>query len=147
MRLQAIEALLKAENAFVMGNGGMAAPASSLSVPRRVLKGRMMETIGTLTELYRALNIDYSDMIEKMLRFIRLTIADDQRLPSDCKELGSLSVEQFTHLEILVSDSEEADVFQIHRACCTGTRAFCNGDPRNDCISVQAGGEESYGDL
>ena len=93
MRLQTIEALSKAENAFVMGNGGMEAPASSRSAPRPVLKGRMMENIGTLTELCRALNIDYSDMIEEMLRFIRQTIADDQQLPSDRTELGSLPVE------------------------------------------------------
>ena len=125
----------------------MEAPASSRSAPRRVLKGRIIENIGTLTELCRALTIDYSDMIEEMLRFIRQTIADDQRLPSDCTELGSLPVEQFTYLEILVSDFQEADVFQIHRARCTGTKAFRNGDPENDWIWVQAGGEESYGDL
>ena len=125
----------------------MEAPASSPSAPRRVLKGRMMENIGILTELCRALNIDYSDMIEEMLRFIRQSIADDQRLPSDRTELGLLPVEQFAHLEILVPDFQEADIFQIHRARCTGTKAFRNGDSRNDWIWVQAGGEESYGDL
>jgi len=102
MRLQTIEALSKAENAFVMGNGRMEAPASGRSAPRRVLKGRLMENIGTLTELCRALNINYSDMIEEMLCFIRQTIANDQRLPSDRTELGSLPIEQFTHLEIPV---------------------------------------------
>ena len=147
MRLQTIEAVSKAENVFVMGNGGMEAPASSRTAPLRVLKGRMMENISTLTELCRALNIDYSEMIEEMLRFIRQTIADDQRLPSDRTELASLPVEQFTHLEILVSDFQEADLFQIHCARCTGTKAFRNGDLRNDWIWVQAGGEESYGDL
>jgi len=96
MRLQTIEALSKAENAFAMGNGGMEVTASSRSAPRRVLKGRMMVNTGTLTELCRARNIDYSDMIEEMLRFIRQTIADDQRLPSDRTDLGSLPVEQFT---------------------------------------------------
>jgi len=116
MRFQTIEALSKAENPFVMGNGAMEAPASGRSAAWRVLTGRMIENIGTLTELCRALNIDYSDMIEEMLCFIRQTIADDQRLPSACTELGSLPVEQFTHLEIPVSDFQEADVFQIHRA-------------------------------
>ena len=96
--MQKIEALSKAENAFVMGNGGVGAPASSRSAPRRVHKVRMMENISTLTELCRALNMDYFDMIEEMLRFIRQTIVDDQRLPSDRTELGSLPVEQFTHL-------------------------------------------------
>jgi len=147
MRLQTIEALLKAENAVVMGNRGMEVPASSRSAPRRVLQAHMMENIGTLTELCRALNIDYSDMIEEKLRFIRQTIADDQRLPCHCTELGSLPVEQFTPLEIPVSDFQEADIFQILRARCTGTKAFPNGHPRNNWIWVQAGREESYGDL
>ena len=147
MRLQTIEALSKAGNAFVMGNGVMEAPASSRSAPRQLLKGRMMQNIGTLTELWRARNIDYSDMIAEMLRFIKQTIADNQRLSSDRTELESLPVEQFTHFEIPVSDFQEADVSQIHCARCTGTKAFRNGDPRNDWIWVQAGGEEIYGDL
>ena len=71
MRLQTIEALSKGENVFVMGNGGMEAPASSRSAPQRVPKGHMVENIGTLLELCRALNINYSDMIEEMLRFIK----------------------------------------------------------------------------
>ena len=147
MRLQTIEALSKAKNAFVMGNGGMGALASSRSAPWRVLKDRMMENIGSLTELCSALNIDYSDMIEEMLRFIRQTIADDQRLPSDRTELESLPVEQFTHLDIPVPDFQETDMFQIHRTRCTGTKAFRNSGPRNDWVCVQAGGEESYRDL
>ena len=104
MWLQTIEALSKAENVFIMGNGGMEAPFSSRSAPRRVLKGHLMENIGTLTELCRALNIDYSDMIEEILCFLRQTKAGDQRLPSHRTELGSLPVEQFTYLEIPVSD-------------------------------------------
>ena len=146
MRLQTIEPLCKAENAFVIGNGGMEAAASSRSAPRRVLKGRMMEKISTLTELSRALNIDYCDLIEEMLLFIGLTIADDQWLPSDHTELGSLPVEEFTHIEIPVSAFQEADVFQIHRARCTGIKSFCNGDPRNVWIWGQAGREVSSGD-
>ena len=125
----------------------MEAPASSRSVPRRVPKGRMMDNISTLTELCRAYNINYSDMIEEMLRFVRQTIADDQQLPSDRTELGSLAVEQFTHLEIPVSDFLDTYVFQIHRARCTRTKAFRNSGPRNNWIWVQAGGEESYEDL
>ena len=50
-------------------------------------------------------------MILEMLCFIRQTIAEDQLLPSDRMELGTLPVEQFSHLEILVSEFQEADVF------------------------------------
>ena len=132
MRLQTIEAHSKAENAFVIRNGRVEALASSWSETRRVLKGRMVENISTRTELCRALNIDYCDMKEEMLRFISQTMADDQRLPSDRTELGLLPVEQFTHLEIPVPDFQDTDVFQIHRARCTGTKLFRKGDPRND---------------
>ena len=73
-------------------------------------------------------------MIVEMLRFIRQTIDDDQRVPSDRTKLGLLPVEQFTHLEIRVPDFQDTDVFQIHRARCTGTKAFRNGGPRNDWV-------------
>ena len=87
MRLKMIEALSNAENALVMGNSWMEALASSRSAPRQVLTSRMMENIRTQTELCRALNIDYSAMIDEMLHFIRQTLAEDQRLPSDRMEL------------------------------------------------------------
>ena len=58
-----------------------------------------------------------------------------------------LPVERFTQLETMVSDFQEADLFQIHQARCTGTKAFRNGGARNDWVWVQTGGEESYGDL
>ena len=146
MRLQTIEALSSAQNAFVKGNGGMESPASSQSATRQVLKGRMMDNIGTLTELCRALNIDYPNMIEDMLRFVWQTIADNQGLPSDSTELRSLPLEQFTHLEITIPDFQDTDVFQIHRARRTGRKAFRNHCSRSDSVWVQAGGEECYGD-
>jgi len=68
-------------------------------------------------------------------------------LSSDSTELWLLPVEQFTHVEILVADFQETDVFQIHRARGTGTMAFRSGGPRDDWVWIQAGGEDSYGDL
>ena len=35
----------------------------------------------------------------------------------------------------------------VHRARCTGTKAFRNGGSRNDWVWVQTGGEANYGDL
>jgi len=58
-----------------------------------------------------------------------------------------LPVERFTQVEIPVSDFQEADIFQIHQARYTGTKAFRNGGARNDWVWVQTGGEGSYGDL
>ena len=56
-------------------------------------------------------------------------------------------MEQFTHLEIPVRDFQDTDLFQIHCACCSGTKTFRNGCPRNDWVWVQPDGDESYGDL
>jgi len=119
--------------------------SSSCSAPRRMLKGRT--NIGMVRELCRAHEIEYCDMMEGMLRFIKQTAVDDPRLPADPTELGLLLVERFTKLEIPVSDFQQSDVFQIHQACCTGTKAFLNGGARNDWVWVQTSGEESYRDL
>jgi len=80
--------------------------------------------IGTLSELCRADEIPDCDMMEKMLHCIKQTAADDQRLPADRTKQGLLPLERFTQLEIPVSDFQEAAVFQIHWACCTGKKGF-----------------------
>jgi len=147
IRLQTIEALAKVEGVIVVEDTGMEMPTvPSCSTPRRVLQGRMKNT-STLTELCTALDIYYSNMMEEMLRFIRQTAVDDQRLPADPAELGLLPVEVFAQLEIPVPDFQETDRFQIHRARCTGTRALRNGGSRNDWVWVQTGGEANCGDL
>jgi len=131
----------------VVEDSGMEMPTvPSRSTPRRVLKGRMKNT-STLTELCTALDIHYSNMMEEILRFIRQTAADDRRLPADPAELRLLPVEGFAQLEIPVPDFQEIDRFQIHRACCTGTRTFRNCGSRNDWVWVQTGREVNYGDL
>jgi len=146
MRLQTLETLLKAESVIMIDNSGGEVGAVRRSIPRPVLKGQM-RNIGTLTKLCRTCSIDYGDVIEEMLHFIKRTVADDLPLPTDPTELGFLPVEQFTHLEIPVTDFQETDVFQIHGVRCTGTKAFCNCGPRINWVWIQAGGEESYGDL
>jgi len=103
----------------------------SRSTPRQMLKGPMKNT-STLTELCPGLDIHYSNMMEEILRFIRQTTADDRRLPADPTELILLPVEGFAQLEIPVPDFQETDRFQILRARCTGTKAFRNGDSRNN---------------
>jgi len=130
MRLQTIEALSKVKGVIVAAESGMEMPAfSSHSTPRRVLKGRMKNT-STLTELCTTLNIHYSDMMQEILRFTRQTAADDRWLPADPTELGLLAVQGFAQPEIPVANLQETDRFQIHRARCTGTKAFRTGGPR-----------------
>jgi len=142
MRLQTLDVPLKAEN-VVTREGKRRETADA---PWRILKGRM-KNVSMLTELCRTCNIDHGDIIEETLRLIKQTVADDHTLCSDPTELGLLLIEQFTHLEILVADFQERDVFQIHRAHITGIMACSSGGPRNDWVWIKAGGEDSYGDL
>jgi len=147
IRLQTIEALSKVEGVIVVEDSGMEIlTVPSRSIPRRLLKGRMMNT-STLTELCTALNIHYSNMIEEILRCIRQTAVDDRQLPADPAELGLLPVEGFAQLEIPVPDLQETDRFQIHRARYTETKSFRNIGCRNDWVWVQTGGEANYEDL
>jgi len=147
IRLQRMVAHSKVEGVIVVKDSGMEMlTVPSRGTPRRVLKGRMKNT-STLTELCTALDIHYSNMMAEILRFIRQTTADDRRLPADPAKLGLLPVEVFAQLEIPVPDFQETDRFQIHRARCTGTKAFRNGGSRNDWVWVQTGGEANYGDL
>jgi len=134
IRLQIIEALSKVEDVIVVDDCRREMPTvSSRSTPRRVPKGRMKNT-SSLTELCTALNIHYSNMMEEILCFIRQAAADDRRLPTGPAELGLLPVEGFAELEIRVPDFEETDRFQIHRARCTGTKAFRNGGSRSNWV-------------
>jgi len=145
MRLQTIEALLKT-GVIVVENSGMEIPtSSSRSAPQLMLKGRT--NIGTLSEQYRAYEIEHCNMMEKILRFIKQTAADDPWLHAGSTELGLLPMERFPQLEIPVSDFQEADLFQIHQTRCTGTKAFRNGGARNDWVWFQTGGKESYWNL
>jgi len=147
MRLQTIEALSKVESEIVVEDSGIEmATGRSRSPPGRVLKGRVKNT-STLTELCTPLDIHYSHIMDEILRFIRQTAADDQRLPADLGKLGLLPVEEFAQPEIPVPDIQETERFQIHRAHCTGTKAFRNSGSRNNRLWVQTGGEANYGDL
>jgi len=141
MRLQTLDVLLKPGNVVAIEGTGRGTGAER----RRILKGRIKK-VSMLSELCRTCNIDYGDIME-MLRFTKQTIVDDHPLSCDPTELGLLPVEQFTHLAIPVTDFEETDVFQIYRACSTGSMAFHSGGPRNDWVWIQAGEEDSNRDL
>jgi len=58
------------------------ASVSSRSTPRHILKGDIQNT-GTLTKLWRALNIHYSNILQEILPFIRQSAADDWRFAAD----------------------------------------------------------------
>jgi len=145
MPLQNIEGLLKT-GVIVVGNSGMEVPtSSSCCVPRRMLKD--CTNIGPLSGLCRAHEMEYCDMMEDMLRFIKQTAADDLWLPADPTELGLFPVEGSIQLEIPVSEFRKADVLPIQLARCTCTKAFRNSSARKEWVCFQTGGEERYGDL
>jgi len=142
MKLQTLDILLKPKVVIAIEGTGRETAAE----PQRILKGQI-KNVSTLTELCRTCNINYGDIMEDMLRFGKQTVADNESLFSDPTKLGLLPIEQFTHLEIPVANFQETDVFLIHRACSTGTMAFCSCGPRNDWVWIEAGKEDSYGDL
>jgi len=108
------------------------ATGSSRSAPHRILKSR--KNIGTVPELCPAHEIEYCDMMEEMLCFIKQTAADDLGLPADRTELAVCTVERLPKVGIPVCDFQEADDFEIHRARCTETNPFRNGHARNDWV-------------
>jgi len=61
--------------------------------------------------------------------------------------LQLLPFELLTQLEIPVLAFQETDVYDIHRARCTGTHRFRNQESRNDWVWVQAASEDMYGAL
>ena len=71
MRLQTIKELSKRDDKIRIGNVRTEmATSTTYSVPRRILRSRAMNS-NTLIELCRVLKIDYSDMIEEMLCYIK----------------------------------------------------------------------------
>src|SRR5437588_2746083 len=146
MKLQTTEELLKGGNMLRTGDVATDIPISlDYSVHRWVLRGCV--NTGNIIDLCRILKIDYSDLLQEMLRYIRKIPADEQRLPADSTELELLPVEHFNQLEIPVPDFQETNVFQIHRARYTGTKAFRNTGLRNDWVWNQAGGPDTSEDL
>ena len=107
--------------------------SSSRSVPRWVLRGRRKNT-NTLVELSLVLDINYSELGEGLLRYIKQAVADEGQLPADSTELGLLPLERFTQLEIPVSDFQETEVSQIHRAHCTRKIPFRRTGPEYDWV-------------
>src|SRR5207302_1287861 len=143
MRLQTTKELSKTDDKIRIGNVRTEmATSTTYSVPRRIHCSHAMNS-NTLIELARVLKIGYSDMIEEMLRYIKQTTADEQRLTTNTTELRFLPIEPFTQLEIPVPDFQETGVFRIHRARCTGKNSFRNAGPRNDLIWIRACGEDT----
>ena len=152
MRLLTMEVLGKADNAFEIGNVSVSGQGRRVGayptqrIPGRALKG-CTQNVGTLFEICRVLEIPYDNLAAELVSYIRQAVPDKQQPPDDPSELKFLPAEQFRQLEIPIPDFQETDIFQVHRARCTGTKLFRNSGARNDWIWIQAGGPNMYGDL
>ena len=113
---------------------------------RRILKGRR-DNVRDVVDFGRVLDVSSEAIYRELIRYSRLSLPLGRRLPEDLTILRSLPVELMTTLEIPVLAFQETDVYDIHRAQCTGARLFRNQVSRNDCVWIQAGGEQIYGTL
>jgi len=74
-------------------------------------------------------------------------VPPERRLPEDPEILESLPLELLTQLEIPVLEFQETEIYDMHRAQCTGACNFMNHGSRNDWVWVRAGTEDIYGGL
>ena len=128
-----MEALQKADDEVETGNVGVSDQGThpTPQTPRRALKGRT-QNVGTVFELSLALEIHYDNLAVELINYVRQPMADERQLPVHPTKLKFLPAEQFMQLEIPVPDFQETNIFQIHRARCTGRKSFRNSGGRNE---------------
>jgi len=112
----------------------------------RILMGRR-DNIHDFLDFGRACDISPETICPELIRYSRLSLPPECRLPESPPILLALLVELLTQLEIPVLAFQEFRVCDIHRARCTGAQLFHNQTSRNDCVWIQAGGENMYGAL
>jgi len=93
------------------------------------------------------LGISLDRICLEWIRYSRHNLPTERHLPEEPAILQLLPVELLKQLEIPVLAFQETDVYEIHRARCTGTHRFRNQESRKVWIWVQAGSEEMYGAL
>jgi len=121
-------------------------PAPTPSAHRRILKGGR-DKIHDVVDFGSACDISPETICWELIRYCRLSLPPERRRPENPAILRGLPVELLTQLEILVLAFQESGVYDIHSARCTGARLFRNQTSRNDCVWIQAGGENMYSAL
>ena len=122
---------------------------STVSTPApggRILKGRR-DDVSDVLDFCKVLGISLHRICLELIRYSRHNLPTERRLPKEPAIVQLLPVELLTQLEIPVVAFQETNVYDIHRAPCTGTHRFWNQESRNDGVWVQAGSEEMYGAL
>ena len=131
----------------VLGSLDKTTSAVSTPAPRaRIVKGRR-DDVSDVLDFCKVLGMSLDQICVEWIRYSRHNLPTERRLPEEPAILQLLPVELLTQLEITVLAFQESDVYDIHRARCTGTHRFLNQESRNDWVCVQAGSEEMYGAL
>ena len=119
----------------------------STRAPRgRILKGPR-DDVSDVLDFGKVFGISLDWICLEMIRYSRHNLPTECRLPKEPAILQLLPVAVQTQLEILVLAFHERNIYDIHRARCTGTHRFWNQESQNDCVWVHAGSEEMYGAL
>ena len=113
---------------------------------RRILKGRR-DNVYNVIDFGRACDISPETICRELIRYSRLNLPPERRLPENPAILRTLPVELLTQLEIPVFAFQESGVYDMHRAQCTGTQLFRNQAIRNYWVWIQVGDEHTYGAL
>jgi len=115
-------------------------------VCRRILTGRW-DDVSNVLHFSKVSGVSLESICCELIRYSRHNLPTERQLTEDHPILQSLPVELLTQLEIPVVALQQSDVYDIHRARCTGAIHFTNQGSRNDWVWVQAGSEEMYGAL
>ena len=89
----------------------------------RILKERC-DIVRDVVEFGRVLDVSPEAICRELIRYSRLSLPPGRRLPEDLAILRSLPVELMTTLKSPLLAFQETDVYDIHRAWCTGARLF-----------------------
>jgi len=117
---------------------------TALSAPpvhRRMLNGHR-DDVPDVADFGRALKVSPETIWRELIRYSRLSLPLGRRPPEDPAILQSLPVELLRQIKIPVLMFLEIDVYNIHRAWCTGDRVFRNQVSRNDSVWIHHGGEQ-----
>ena len=115
-------------------------------IPRRMPKGRR-DDVSNMADFSRVLGVSIQIICRGLIQYSRHNLPPEHRLRKDPEILKSLPVELLTQPEIPVLALKVTEIYDIHRAQCTGALNFRNHRSRNDWVWVRARTEDMYGAL
>jgi len=149
MRLLNLESLRRCGADLSPDVGEQLDSTSTTTAPdirRMMLKGSR-DDVSNMANFSRVLGVSIQILCCGLIRYSRHNLPPERRLPEDPAILELLPVDLLTQLEIPVLAFQEMEIYDIHRARCTGALNFRNLGGRNDWVWVRAGMEDIYGAL